>query len=52
VDDGAAGHVVASRPWDEAIAEVPVASGELKLYKLLVALHAVNGGELFRNEDP
>ena len=51
VDEGAAGHVVASRPWDQALAEVPLTAEELKLYKLLVALHSVNGGELFGNED-
>ena len=48
-EEGAAGHVVASRPWEVALAEVPLTPEELKRYKMLVALHSVNGGELFGN---
>jgi len=51
IEQGAAGHVVASRPWDAALAEVPLTPEELKRYKMLVALHSVNGGELFGNEE-
>jgi hypothetical protein len=51
VAEGAAGHVIASRPWDAALAAEPLESWELKLYKQLVAMHAVNGGELFGNPE-
>ena len=51
VDQGAAGHVLASRPWEAAMKAVPLEPAELKIYKIMVAMHSVNGGELFGNED-
>jgi hypothetical protein len=48
---GAAGHIIASLPWEEALKEVPLHPAELRLYKQLVAMHSVNGGELFGNDD-
>ena len=49
IAEGASGHIVASRPWDAAVKAVPLEPWELKLYKQLVAMNAVNGGELFGN---
>ena len=48
---GAAGHVVASGPWDAATEAVPLERWELQFYKQLVAMHSVNGGELFGNHE-
>ena len=44
------GAVIARQTWEEALAAVPLDSGELVLYKKLVAMQSVNGGELFGNE--
>jgi hypothetical protein len=41
------GFRLAQGPWTAAQREVPLQPDELKLYKKLVALHSVNGGELF-----
>jgi len=43
--------VIAKRVWEEAAAAVPLEPDELLLYKKLVAMHSVNGGELFPETD-
>lgn len=48
--DDVQGAVIARRTWEEALAAVPLDREELILYKKLVAMHSVNGGELFGNE--
>jgi hypothetical protein len=44
---GASGHTIARTVWEEALREEFLSLDELKLYKKLVAMHSVNGGELF-----
>jgi hypothetical protein len=46
-ESGASGKVVAAEVWKAALAEVPLADEELHIYKMHVALHSVNGGDLF-----
>lgn len=41
------GTALAKLPYQQAQLEVPLTPSELHLYKKLVALHSVNGGELF-----
>jgi hypothetical protein len=43
--------VVANEVWRAAEREVPLTPDELRLYKKLVALRSVNGGDLFGNEN-
>ena len=43
----ASGAVISKDTWESALAEVPLTPEELKLYRKLVAMHSVNGGELF-----
>ena len=45
--EGASGSVVAVKVWEAAQQEVPLTPKELRIYKMHVALHSVNGGELF-----
>jgi hypothetical protein len=42
--------LIARMTWEEALAAVPLAPDELMLYKKLVAMHSVNGGELFAED--
>lgn len=42
--------LIARMTWEEALAEVSLAPDELKLYKKLVAMHSVNGGEIFAED--
>ena len=42
--------VIARAVWSEAQSAVPLTPAELKLYKFLIAMHSVNGGELFGND--
>jgi hypothetical protein len=44
---GASEAVIAYEVWEEAQKAVPLTPAELRLYKQLVAMHSVNGGELF-----
>jgi hypothetical protein len=44
---GASGKVVAAEVWKAALNELPLSTEDLHLYKMHVALHSVNGGELF-----
>jgi hypothetical protein len=46
-EEGVSGAVLSSLVWELSQREVPLASDELHLYKKLVAMHSVNGGELF-----
>jgi hypothetical protein len=46
-DEGVSGAVLSSQVWELSLREVPMTSDELHLYKKLVAMHSVNGGELF-----
>lgn len=41
------GTLLAKGPWAVAQEKVPLEPDEMKLYKRLVAMHSVNGGELF-----
>lgn len=52
--EGASGLEVASGSWRAAMAAVPLEPWEEKIYKIMVAMHSVNGGELFGNaaEEP
>ena len=49
--DDASGYVIAGGTWEAALKEVPLTPDELKLYRKLVAMHSVNGGELFGIDD-
>jgi hypothetical protein len=50
---GASEAVIAYEVWEEAQRSVHLSPAELRLYKQLVAMHSVNGGELFgTGEDP
>jgi hypothetical protein len=49
-ESGASGAVIAQAVWDAAQQAVPLTPAELRRYKLLVAMHSVNGGELFGND--
>ena len=49
-ESGASGKVVAAEAWKAALAEIPLTDEELHVYKLRVALHSVNGGELFGDD--
>ena len=49
--EGVSGKVVAARVWQAALREVPLDARELHLYKLATALHSVNGGELFADDN-
>lgn len=49
---GAQGAVIAQDSWTLSLAEVRLEPDELKLYKKLVAMHSVNGGELFQLAQP
>ena len=44
---GASGSVIARDCWTLALRDEFLSLDELKRYKMLVALHSVNGGELF-----
>lgn len=44
---GASGQVIAREVWELALHDEFLSLDELKLYKKLVAMHSVNGGELF-----
>ena len=45
--EGVSGAVLSSAVWEDSLREVPLAAKELLLYKKLIAMHSVNGGELF-----
>lgn len=47
LDGQASGRLVATEPYRAAQDAVPLSMEELHLYKKLVAMHSVNGGELF-----
>jgi hypothetical protein len=47
---GASEAVIAYDVWEEAQKAVPLTPAELRLYKQLVAMHSVNGGELFGSD--
>ena len=49
--EDSSGKVVAARVWQAALREVPLDARELHLYKLATALHSVNGGELFADNN-
>ena len=49
-DEGASGSLIANQTYAAALREVPLTATELRLYKMHVALHSVNGGELFSIE--
>ena len=51
-DEGASGSVIADQTYAAALREVTLTAAELRLYKMHVALHSVNGGELFGAVDP
>jgi hypothetical protein len=48
--EGHSGGYIANEVWRAAQAAVPLAPDELKLYKKLVALHSVNGGDIFADD--
>ena len=48
---GVSGAVLASEVWEISLRELPLAPEELRLYKQLIAMHSVNGGELFGDQD-
>ena len=48
--EGIGGALLAGSVWVESLREIPLGPAELRLYKQLVALHSVNGGELFADE--
>ena len=50
VAEGTQGLVIAKRVWSIALNEVPLTAEELYLYKRMVAIHSVNGGELFSDD--
>jgi hypothetical protein len=47
IEDEAHGYEIAAEPWKAAEEAEPLTPEELTLYKKLVAMHSVNGGELF-----
>jgi hypothetical protein len=47
IEDGAHGYEIAAVPWKAAQEAEPLTPDELRLYKKLVAMHSVNGGEIF-----
>jgi hypothetical protein len=47
IEAGAHGYELADLPWKAAQEVEPLTADELRLYKKLVALNSVNGGELF-----
>ena len=49
-DEGVSGAVLSSQVWELSLRVVPLSSDELLLYKKLVAMHSVNGGELFASD--
>jgi hypothetical protein len=49
-ESGASGAVISQKVWEAAQEAVPLMPDELRQYKLLVAMHSVNGGELFGND--
>ncbi|MEO8650109.1 MAG: hypothetical protein ABI539_13170 [Acidobacteriota bacterium] len=49
---GASGSFIATQVWESAGQLVPLTPDELHLYKSLVAMHSVNGGELFALDQP
>lgn len=46
-DEGASAALIAQETYRVAMLAVPLTAAELKLYKMLVAIHSVNGGKLF-----
>ena len=49
-ESGASGKVVAAEVWKAALEAVPLTADELRTYKSLIAMHSVNGGELFGDD--
>ena len=47
IDEGVTGAVLSGDVWQRTLLEMPLTSNELLLYKQLVAMHSVNGGDLF-----
>lgn len=45
--EGASAALIAQETYRVALLAVPLTAAELKLYKMLVAIHSVNGGVLF-----
>ena len=50
IDDGVQGALIAKRVWEIAQAELSLTPDELHLYKSMVAIHSVNGGLLFSDD--
>lgn len=47
IEENVQAAVIAVKVWEEALSAVPLTPSELILYKKLVAMQSVNGGELF-----
>ena len=50
ISEGVTGALLATKVWDDSLKEMPLTPAELRLYKQLIAMHSVNGGDLFGDD--